>query len=357
MLSKAKSASGRRKIRLVFAGIIVFFNIAYAQYDVTTGRIINTTNEPQKLSLQKKEKTATYSVLWDTTHGIYSNYYLPSGRYSRLTALLDSNDYCIDVVDTGIGFMNLSGYDVIVINSACAWDSFYQPSEVDSLAQYIKRKNGRVLLVGDCNFCDSEYIDSADNKAFALNAFNWLLKTGGILIMSENAYCPNQNIAPVANAFNMNVGLSTLYPLDLYFTNLASHYVFSGISNVYFRAGGEISASSPSEAIAWDDSGRATIAVYDAGAGIEDPSILVPPGRDVASLQLLKDKIYLSAPKSINAELKIYDLCGRTKEVIYNGILSKGDYVFTPNIKKSGVYFVRVSAGNIKETKKLILMK
>ncbi|MDD5528677.1 MAG: T9SS type A sorting domain-containing protein [bacterium] len=352
-----------RKIRLVFAGIIVFCNLTYAQYDATTGRIINTTNESQKPSLQKKGKTATYSVLWDTTHGIYSNYYLPSGGYSRLTALLDSNDYCIDVVDTGIGFMNLSGYDVIVINSACAWDSFYQPSEVDSLAQYIKRKNGRVLLVGDCNFCDSEYIDSADNKAFALNAFNWLLKTGGILIMSENAYCPNQNIAPVANAFNMNVGLSTLYPLDLYFTNLASHYVFSGISNVYFRAGGEISASSPSEAIAWDDSGRATIAVYDAGAGIEDPSILDfacltgRQGLGNADLQIRKNKIYLDVPKSINAELKIYDLCGRTKEVIYNGALSKGDYVFTPNVKKNGVYFVRVTTNNFKETKKLVLIK
>ncbi|MDD5528684.1 MAG: T9SS type A sorting domain-containing protein [bacterium] len=90
--------------------------------------------------------------------------------------------------------------------------------------------------------------------------------------------------------------------------------------------------------------------------GIEEQGSL-KPSLQAVDLKIIKGKIYLSAPKSINAELKIYDLCGRTKEVIYSGTLSKGDYTFTPNIKKSGVYFVKLSAGNIKETKKLILMK
>ncbi|MDD5530461.1 MAG: T9SS type A sorting domain-containing protein [bacterium] len=341
-----------RKIRLLFAGIIVFCNLTYAQYDATTGSIIDTTFPPQKLSLQKK--TATYSVLWDTTHGIYSSDDLPSGEYSRLTALLDSNGYYIDVVGTGIDFMNLSGYDVIVINSVCVWDSPYQASEVDSLTQYIKRKNGRVLLIGDGSLYKDDYIDFADTKTFALNAFNWLSQTGGILIMSENTDCPNQNIAPVANAFNMYVGLSYLYPSDLYFTNLASHNVFSGVSNIYFRAGGEVSASLPSEAIAWDDNGKATIAIYPASGGIEEKSKIK---NQISKLEIRKNKIYLDVAKMIDVNIKIYDLCGREKGTIYMGVLSKGNYTFTPNIHKNGIYFVRLSAGKYKEIKKLILMK
>ncbi|MDD5528676.1 MAG: T9SS type A sorting domain-containing protein [bacterium] len=88
--------------------------------------------------------------------------------------------------------------------------------------------------------------------------------------------------------------------------------------------------------------------------GIEEKSKIK---NQISKMEIIKDKIYLSVPKSINAELKIYDLCGRTKEVIYNGALSKGDYVFTPNIKKSGVYFVRVTTNNFKETKKMVLIK
>ncbi|MDD5528637.1 MAG: family 16 glycosylhydrolase [bacterium] len=89
---------------------------------------------------------------------------------------------------------------------------------------------------------------------------------------------------------------------------------------------------------------------------VEEPSI-ADFRLGIVDLQIIKGKIYLSAPKSINMELKIYDLCGREKEVVCQGTLTKGNYTFTPNIKKSGVYFVRLTAGNSKETKKLILVK
>ncbi|MDD5529521.1 MAG: T9SS type A sorting domain-containing protein [bacterium] len=97
------------------------------------------------------------------------------------------------------------------------------------------------------------------------------------------------------------------------------------------------------------------------GPGIEENS---DSGRRSSSggnadLKIIKDKIYLSVPNNecTNALLTIYDLCGRMKEIVYTGVLNKGNYTFTPNIRKSGIYFVRLTAGTFKETKKLILIK
>ncbi|MDD5530654.1 MAG: clostripain-related cysteine peptidase [bacterium] len=92
--------------------------------------------------------------------------------------------------------------------------------------------------------------------------------------------------------------------------------------------------------------------------GVEEQSILVPPRlRRIASLQLLKGKICLSVPKVTEANIKIYDLCGRMKEVVYTGILDKGDYSFTPGIHKSGVYFVRLETNSGSYSQKLIIAR
>ena len=93
-------------------------------------------------------------------------------------------------------------------------------------------------------------------------------------------------------------------------------------------------------------------------------------GDQISNMEIRKNKICLFASNSINAELTIYDLCGRIKEVVYTGTLSKGDYTFTPNIKTNGIYFVRLSTichsesaagveeSNIfTETKKLTIIK
>ncbi|MDD5530999.1 MAG: T9SS type A sorting domain-containing protein [bacterium] len=76
-----------------------------------------------------------------------------------------------------------------------------------------------------------------------------------------------------------------------------------------------------------------------------------------ADLEIIKNNIYLSVPNTINADVKIYDLCGRLKEVVYTGTLSKGSYAFTSDIRNNGIYFVKFEAGNYKETKKLVLIK
>lgn len=66
------------------------------------------------------------------------------------------------------------------------------------------------------------------------------------------------------------------------------------------------------------------------------------------------DKIYLYTPRVIEANIKIYDLCGREKCIIYSGILSEGNYTFSPNITGKGVYFIVLRAGNISKSEKLI---
>ncbi|MDD5528647.1 MAG: T9SS type A sorting domain-containing protein [bacterium] len=94
--------------------------------------------------------------------------------------------------------------------------------------------------------------------------------------------------------------------------------------------------------------------------GIEEKSkIKSPPGRDVATLQILKGKICLSVPNNeyTNTLITIYDLTGRLQSTVYSGTLTKGNYIFTPNIHKSGVYFVKLTNDNIKLTRKLVLIK
>ncbi|MFA5033731.1 MAG: YCF48-related protein [bacterium] len=101
-----------------------------------------------------------------------------------------------------------------------------------------------------------------------------------------------------------------------------------------------------------------------------------------ADLKIIKDKIFLSVPNNYytnmeypaqavtlltDIQLTIYDLCGRLKETLYSGTLTKGNYTFTPNIHKSGVYFVTLStichserseeSNIIKQTQKLIILK
>lgn len=76
-----------------------------------------------------------------------------------------------------------------------------------------------------------------------------------------------------------------------------------------------------------------------------------------AELKIIKDKIYLAVENRMEVELKLYDLCGRMREVVYTGTLTKGNYIFTPNIRINGVYFATLSAGNIKTTKKLVFIK
>jgi len=69
--------------------------------------------------------------------------------------------------------------------------------------------------------------------------------------------------------------------------------------------------------------------------------------------------IKFAIPEAANVSLKIYDMLGRLVEVYMDGFLSAGYYNAEIDGTKltSGVYFYTLSAGNFKETKKMLLVK
>lgn len=70
--------------------------------------------------------------------------------------------------------------------------------------------------------------------------------------------------------------------------------------------------------------------------------------------KLLGNKVYLSTPNEIPADIKVYDICGRLKSTLYEGILSKGTHTFTPSVQHAGIYFITLQSPGIRQTLKLI---
>jgi len=60
-----------------------------------------------------------------------------------------------------------------------------------------------------------------------------------------------------------------------------------------------------------------------------------------------------------NVSLKVFDLIGREVATIFSGDLPAGNYAKQWNAAKmaSGIYFYRLQAGPLTETKKLVLLK
>jgi hypothetical protein len=155
-------------------------------------------------------KTQNCAALWDISHGVYLQYQ-PSQDYSQFVALLNSQGYPVAVTTNGVLSEDLSMFKILIISTLTADDSAYSPAEVAKIKSFV------------------------DNG-------------GKLLIMSENTECPNENINPVSQAFGTTTGVSYLHPLDLPITNLATHPAFTGVSTVFFRAGGELSSTGT---IAW----------------------------------------------------------------------------------------------------------
>ena len=64
-------------------------------------------------------------------------------------------------------------------------------------------------------------------------------------------------------------------------------------------------------------------------------------------------------PESVNVQVIIYSLSGKPIETLINEFQSPGYYnvVWNANNHSSGVYFVKLVAGNYINTKKLMLLK
>ena len=174
----------------------------------------------------------SYSVLWDTSHGVAGGgSYQPSGYYQTLVQHLGDNGFTVDTTSDGFLIDDPADYDVIVVCLASAFDTAYASDEVQRILSFVN--NG-----------------------------------GGLLLMGDIHTSPNANIQPVADEFGIILGVSSLDPLHLYTSDLTDHPIFDGISQIYMYAAGELTASSPASATAWaEGTGEAIAAVAEYGQG------------------------------------------------------------------------------------------
>ena len=182
----------------------------------------------------------SYTVLWDTSHGVYvsstfgGDGYQPSqdGYYQTLAEHLGNNDFTIDITSQGFLTDDPSGYDVIVVCLTSAFYSSYTSTEVERI------------------------VDFVDNG-------------GGLLIMGDMQAAPNANIQPVASEFGITLGLSNVVSdrsniYEVYTSELdLSHPVFSGFATsdeIFMYAAGELSVTGPAFPVVWQEGTGKTIA-------------------------------------------------------------------------------------------------
>ena len=182
--------------------------------------------------LLKPSGVFSYTVLWDTSHGIAnSGQYQPSGYYQAMSEHLGDNDFTTVTTSQGFLIDDPAGYDVIVVCLTSAFDSSYTPAEV-----------GRIV-----NFVDAG---------------------GGLLIMGDRQSAPNANIEPVSSQFGITFGPDVVYGYtnfyDVYTSELNfSHSVFSSFASndeIFMYAASELSVTGPAFPIAQQEGTGKTIA-------------------------------------------------------------------------------------------------
>ncbi|NIV68916.1 MAG: PEP-CTERM sorting domain-containing protein [Phycisphaerae bacterium] len=182
----------------------------------------------------------SYTVLWDTSHGIAnSGQYQPSGYYQALSEHLGDNGFT--TVTTSQGFLvdDPVGYDVIVVCLTSAFDSSYTTAEVERIV---------------------DFVDDG----------------GGLLIMGDRQSAPNANIEPVSSRFGITFGPDVVssYPnyFDVYTSELdRSHSVFSDFATtdeIFMYAASELFVTELASPIAWQEgTGKTIAAVAQYGQG------------------------------------------------------------------------------------------
>ena len=173
----------------------------------------------------------SYTVLWDTSHGVYvsstfgGDGYQPSqnGYYHALAEHLGNNNFTVDT--TSQGFLNddPAGYDVIVVCLTSAFLSSYTSEEVDRIVDFVN-------------------------------------DGGGLLIMGDRQAAPNSNIQPVASKFGITLGISDVLPYDILSTEHIDHPIFDGVDEISMYAATELSVDEPALSTAWQDGTTNTIA-------------------------------------------------------------------------------------------------
>ena len=181
----------------------------------------------------------SYTVLWDTSHGVYvsgtygGDGYQPSqnGYYHELAEHLSQNDFTVDTTSDGLLIDDPEGYDVVVVCLTSAFYSSYTAAEVARIADFVYAGHG-------------------------------------LLIMGDSQAAPNNNIQPVASEFGITLGCSDLIPFPVYISDFSDHIIFSGVEEIFMYAAAESSVSGPASAVAWQEgTGKTIAAVAQYGQG------------------------------------------------------------------------------------------
>lgn len=173
----------------------------------------------------------SYTVLWDTSHGVYvsstfgGDGYQPSqyGYYQTLAEHLSHYDFTVDTTSRGFLSDDPGGYDVIVVCLTSAFNSSYTSAEVERIV---------------------DFVDDG----------------GGLLIMGDRPLAPNANIQPVASEFGITLGSSDLSPFEITTSDLTGHPIFDGVDEMFMYAAGELSTNTPAFPVAWQEETEKTIA-------------------------------------------------------------------------------------------------
>ena len=174
----------------------------------------------------------SYTVLWDTSHGVANGgNYQPSGYYQTLAQHLGDNGFTIDTTSDGFVVDDPGEYDVIVVCLASAYYSAYTPEEVERIVDFVE-------------------------------------DGGGLLLMGDQQHHPNANIRPIASQFGITFGPTDLEPWEVYTSNLADHPVFDEVDTIFMYAATELSVSGPASPVAWQaGSGKIMVAVAEIERG------------------------------------------------------------------------------------------
>ncbi|MBW2457609.1 MAG: hypothetical protein JRI68_24100 [Deltaproteobacteria bacterium] len=169
--------------------------------------------------------SSAQSVLWDSTHGTYSNYDI-AGDYSDLATRLTNNGYTVSETSAGLNNVNLSNVDVIVVAVTNAWNSAYTQVEINSIQSFV---NGG----------------------------------GGLLILCDEVGLANANLQGVASLFGVTCGLDNV-STDV--TTWNNHAVSAGMGTLYVAFAGALALSSPAISVGYIGS-RILVAAADYGSG------------------------------------------------------------------------------------------
>jgi hypothetical protein len=163
----------------------------------------------------------TYSVLWDLSHGQYSGY-APSGSYSDLADMLTEHEINCYETTTSLEFVSLDAYDMIVIGTVLAWDSAYTGPELAAVEEFVSTG-------------------------------------GGLLIMGDNASCPNENITPVSEAFGVSSAAEGEFNGAI--TDFDALELFTDVDTLQIVWGTGLEVASPSETIARGPGGESAVSL------------------------------------------------------------------------------------------------